>query len=206
MNPHFKRKLRKIISPVKKIGLKNKKFTIISNNCWGGYVYDTFGLKYLSPTIGLYFFSQDYVKFVSNLTYYLNLEAYPISVYKSKHKDKILKNGNNMVGRIGDIEVVFVHYKSAIEACDKWNKRRKRVDFNNLLVKYNDQNFFKKEDLIEMLSLNIKNFIFFTSKKSNVLNNNCYLIEKYKDDDFVKEDIKSSHKIISIKKILNNML
>ena len=56
MNASTKRKIRKFFSPIKRIGLKNKSFSIISNNCWGGIVYDIFGLQYRSPTIGCYFF------------------------------------------------------------------------------------------------------------------------------------------------------
>lgn len=36
MNAHTKRQIRKIISPFRRIGLKNFDFSIISNNCWGG--------------------------------------------------------------------------------------------------------------------------------------------------------------------------
>ena len=53
--------------------------TIISNNCWGGNVYQKFGLKYTSPTIGLFMIGEDYVKFCKNLRYYstLNLKFIP---------------------------------------------------------------------------------------------------------------------------------
>lgn len=69
MRAQIKRLLRKIISPIKRFGLKNKKFSIISNNCWGGIVYDIFGLQYLSPTIGLFMFSDDYIRFCENLKF-----------------------------------------------------------------------------------------------------------------------------------------
>lgn len=32
--------------------LKNKDFTIISNNCWGGLTYEEYGLPKMSPTVG----------------------------------------------------------------------------------------------------------------------------------------------------------
>ena len=35
----IKKKIKKIIGNVNRIGLKNRDFTIISNNCWGGFVY-----------------------------------------------------------------------------------------------------------------------------------------------------------------------
>ena len=47
-------------------------FTIISNNCWGGLVYQYFGLPYTSPTVGLFIMDDDYIKFLENLDYYLS--------------------------------------------------------------------------------------------------------------------------------------
>ncbi len=35
IDPRTMRKLRKIVAPIRKVGIK-KKFTIYSNNCWGG--------------------------------------------------------------------------------------------------------------------------------------------------------------------------
>ena len=42
--------------------LDNKDFTIISNNCWGGMIYESYGMQKLSPTVGLFFMSEDYIK------------------------------------------------------------------------------------------------------------------------------------------------
>ena len=70
------RKLREYTNPwfasVRRMKLNRADFTIISNNCWAGSVYRYFGLPYLSPTAGLYFFASDYIKFVSNLQHYVN--------------------------------------------------------------------------------------------------------------------------------------
>lgn len=47
--------------------LIGKSFTILSNNCWGGHVYRYFSLPYLTPTIGLYFYPDDYLKFITSV-------------------------------------------------------------------------------------------------------------------------------------------
>ena len=52
--------------------LNNTDFSIISNNCWGGSVYRRYGLQYKSPTIGLYFFAEEYIKFLMNLEISIN--------------------------------------------------------------------------------------------------------------------------------------
>ena len=73
-----------------KRGKVNPNFTIISNNCWAGHVYRYFNVPYQTPTIGLFIFSEDYVKFCKQLKDYLSSELKFISIEESKYKD-ILK-------------------------------------------------------------------------------------------------------------------
>lgn len=205
MNAHLKRKIRKIISPIKRVGLNNKNFSIISNNCFGGYIYDIYGLQYLTPTIGLYFFSKEYIKFLNNLPYYLSLECEPLEVKDSKYKEILEKRTSNpMLGKVGDVEIVFVHYDSAEEGCRKWNKRRGRVNFDNLIVKYNDQNLFEIEDFEEFKKMYFSNKLFFTANKSLCDNNFSYFLKKYDKIGYVLDDIKSS-KSLKYKKFLNQI-
>ena len=206
MSASLKRKIRKIISPIRKIGLKNRDFSIISNNCWGGYVYDTFGLKYNTPTIGLYIFSDDYIKFISNLRHYLSLDAKVLSIEDSKYKHILKNNGKKiMLGIVDDIELVFVHYESAEEAVKKWNKRRTRVDYSNLLIKFNDQNLFNDQNFIEFNNMKCLNKLFFTANEKYCKKDYCFQIKKYEKYGYVLDDIKSSSKIMNIKKFLNNL-
>jgi uncharacterized protein (DUF1919 family) len=50
------------VKPIRRQLLNDHSFSIISNNCWGGFVYQYFGLKYSSPFAGLFLFSKDYLK------------------------------------------------------------------------------------------------------------------------------------------------
>lgn len=78
--------------------LKNTKFTIISNNCWGGMIYESYNLQKQSPTVGLYFMSNDYIKFVSDLRGYLKKDLHFISASDSKWKDSAeIKNDKFVV-------------------------------------------------------------------------------------------------------------
>ena len=49
--------------------LKRSDFSIISNNCWAGFVYSKFGLEYTTPTIGMGIVDDDYIKFLENMDY-----------------------------------------------------------------------------------------------------------------------------------------
>lgn len=206
MKAHTKRLLRKIIAPIRRIGLRNRKFSIISNNCWGGYIYDIYGLQYQTPTIGIYFFAEEYIKFINNLKYYLSIDCKPLDINESKYKDELLKRNNMYIGHVGDVEIVFAHYENAYDGCKKWNKRRKRVIYNNLLLKFNDQNLFTMNMFKEFENIDYKHKVFFTSIKELNGNPDVYYIKKYEKEGYVLDDIKSSKKICNYKKLLNGMI
>ena len=118
-------KLKKIRKNIKifinKIGskrrnrkLKVKDFTIISNNCFAGLTYEYLNLPFSSPTIGLYFFAPEFIKFISNLKYYTSLPVIELKASDSKYYDELvrLKQENKILGKVGDVEIVFLHYDS----------------------------------------------------------------------------------------------
>ena len=51
--------------------LKSTDFTIISNNCWGGMIYESYNLPKESPTVGMFFMAKDYIEFLSDLRGYV---------------------------------------------------------------------------------------------------------------------------------------
>ena len=51
--------------------LKNKNFSIIAQNCAAGHIYHQLGLKFLSPTINLYFYPEDFIELIKHLPYYM---------------------------------------------------------------------------------------------------------------------------------------
>lgn len=164
-------KIREILNPYLgsfrlKRGGVNPSFTIISNNCWAGHVYRYFNVPYNSPTIGLFFYSKDYVKFVKNLKYYLSLELEFIPLEESKWEDDLRLHNNTYfpIGKLGDIEIMFLHYKTQEEAKAKWQRRAKRVNWNNLFFKMSEQNLCDYECLKEFDSLPTSRKFCFTTK------------------------------------------
>lgn len=140
---------------------KNKTFTIISNNCWGGGVYEDLGIRYFTPTIGLFFYAPCYIKFLKNLKTYL---SYPIAFKNTS----FYLSDNEITYPIGvlneEIEIHFLHYKSNEEAKKKWEKRKTRVDFNNLFISFSDRDLCNLELALEFDSLHYKNKVFFSAK------------------------------------------
>lgn len=104
-----------------RIRLKNSDFSIISNHCIGGIIYHDLGEKFLSPTVNLKILPDDFIKFIENLEYYLALSI-----------EKVESDLKYPVGKLGDITIYFVHYKSFDQAVSKWNERKKRINFDNI--------------------------------------------------------------------------
>lgn len=122
--------------------IRRKDFTIISNNCWAGKAYQYLDMPYLSPTIGLYFFAGDYLRFVSNLRYYLSLDLTFIPASESRYVE-ILKEKKQLdvpIGILDDVEIIFLHYKSREEAKEKWDRRKQRVNYDNVILKFSNMN------------------------------------------------------------------
>lgn len=133
---------RPLLAGLRRLKLNNTDFSIISNNCWGGIVYEHFGLPKLSPTIGLYFFADDYVKFISRLDYYLKLELKMISAKNSKYSEELhkRKQDNVPVGVLDDVEIIFLHYDNGNLAKEKWDRRKLRINWDNLIIKFSYMN------------------------------------------------------------------
>lgn len=151
----FEKIIHKIISkttpffaPIRKKFLKRTDFTIISNNCWGGVCYQYFGLPKQSPTVGTFFMASDFISFVSNLEYYLSKEIHFINAEKSKHLIFLReRNIDCPIGVLDDVEVFFLHYPNEFIAKEKWNRRIKRVNRDNLIFKFSQMNDCTLQDL-----------------------------------------------------------
>lgn len=139
-----------------------KDFTIISNNCWGGLLYPYYGLPYMSPTAGLYFFDEDYIKFVSNLEEYIQFDLKFINAYHSKHRKQLFEKGQEKcpIGVLGDVEIVFLHYKTQEEAKTKWDRRKQRICWDNIILKFSQSKKTKIEVMEQFDKLPYKKVIF----------------------------------------------
>lgn len=200
--------LNKYLSKRRLKRLKYKNFNIISNNCWGGKVYQFFGLRYNSPTIGLFFSFDDYVKFCSNLKYYIKIEPIQIKWFESHNLNLILKKfekkkENLIIGKIDDVEIFFLHYKTFEIAKDKWLRRCKRIDFNlPFIFKCNDTNGFKLSEYYKWEDLKLDNKIFTTIH--NIDGSNVYHLKHKLDNDEGVDDTTFVYRDFDLINLINN--
>jgi uncharacterized protein (DUF1919 family) len=164
-------------------GLKYKDFSIISNNCWGGFIYQMFGMKYTTPTIGLFMMESDYIKFLEKLKVYLEKDLVFIRPEQSRFYNQITDNGKKPikypVAKLGDIDIFFMHYTSQEEASTKWNRRKMRINFDRLIIKMSERNDCSPEIISRFVRLPYKNKICFTANSYNYPE--CVQIEKLMD-------------------------
>ena len=143
-------RIKNIFKFPRRKGLKNKNFSIIANNCGGGYVVDYFGLPYNSPTEGLLIELNEYVKFCLNLKHYLSCELFFIKSEESIHKDlygSLEKFGSYPIAKCDDIEIHFLHYPSIEDAKSKWIRRSKRINYDNCLILLFETEYVSLDDL-----------------------------------------------------------
>ena len=111
----------------------SERISIIAQNCIGGVLYHDLGLEFSSPTVNLFFMGPDFVRFVSNLKHYMDL-------------DPVMTWGENYpIGYLEDVQIHFMHYATCLEARDAWNRRKHRINWDNILVLCTDMEDFTDE-------------------------------------------------------------
>lgn len=204
------RKTREKTNPVfsthRRKKLNNTDFSIISNNCWAGSVYRYFGLPYMSPTAGLYFFADDYIRFISRLHYYLSMHPVIVPAEQSKHYAELVTKHEEdvLVGKIEDVEIIFLHYHSAEEALTKWVRRSSRINWNNLFIKFSQMNNCSDEHIRDFDSIPFHNKICFTAQDYPKYSS-CIKFPGYEHSLQVENDTDRFNKCLNVIDWLNNV-
>ena len=144
--------------------IRSRDFSIISSNCAGTLPYRFLKMSYTSPTVNLFFYAPCYLKFVKNLEHYLSVPLEFKSRSSYKEGDKVrANNGQYPLGRLDDIEIHFMHYSSKSDAYEKWNRRKQRINFDNLILTFTDKDLCTPELLREFDDLPFDNKIVLTA-------------------------------------------
>lgn len=164
IKPLISRKLSALAANLVKRKTRDLDICIFSNDCWGGEFYRFTNRQYNTPFVGLMVMAPCYIRFLKNPRYYLNMDLKFIE--KSKYDD-IQEYRENVrdfpIGLLDDVEVHFLHYLDAEEAYQKWNTRKRRVDWNNLYVKFSMDKDYADENLLKAFEeLPYKNKISFS--------------------------------------------
>lgn len=159
---HFLNKQREL--------LKNKDFTLIANNCNGGVLSHELGLRFNSPLVNLFINTEDYVKYLKNFDYYNSLTLSFVTDDTKSYP----------IGKLDDVTIDFVHYKSNEEAEQKWEERKKRINKNNMFIIFTEQNDCTEQCLKEFDNLPFENKVVFTYKKHDSIKSAVF-VKKYEN-------------------------
>lgn len=150
--------------------LKNRAFTILAPTCIAGVIYHELGEQFLSPTINLWMYDKDFLKFVHNLDEYLSYELRFVSGIDP-----------TPTAYCGDILIHFNHYKTEEEANSKWVERKARINRDNLFIIMADQpdgGVITHEDMLSLKDVDCKGKVVFTVKDYDDMD---YLVHLPKD-------------------------
>lgn len=111
------------------ISLKESRISIISDYCYGGFLYHRFGLEFLTPTINMFSDNENYYRFISDLDRNMKLKMSEVPI-----NDEKLGGVSCPRGKIGNTIWNFNHDVSFSDGVEKWERRVNRINWNNYLV------------------------------------------------------------------------
>lgn len=135
---------------------RGRAYSIISSNCIGGVINNRVGQPQNSPTVNLWIPHTEFIKFIQNLRYYIDQNLVFI---KTKYEYP--------VAVIDDVHIHFLHYstKELAETC--WEKRKKRIIWDNLYIILYEDNL-TREQLLQLKNVECKKLIVLTGSKKNL--------------------------------------
>ena len=137
--------------------LKNKEFTLFSNDCWGAEVYKYFNLPFTTPFIGLMLSAPCYLRLLKQPKHYF---SQPLVFQEKSHYDAVnaLRAGwkhwfpiatlGNSTNAEDLVEIQFLHYHAEAEATDKWARRVERINWDNLFIKFDGSKDYATPELV----------------------------------------------------------
>lgn len=156
----------RILSSIFRMTVDLSSISFISMNCIGGIMYIDGKTQFMSPTVGLYFLPDDFIKFVNNLDYYLS--QVPVVTMGEKFP----------VGKIDDITINFMHYETPEEALNKWERRKRRINKDNIFILMVERDGFLDEHFESFKKIKYPKLLYVKSPK--YICEDSVFIRKYK--------------------------
>ena len=149
-----------VYSKIQRRRLTNREFSIICSTCIGGVIYNRLKHQFLSPTINLWMPQKSFLMFAMDLKKYIEMDLTFV--------DDVCVNGEKSsfpIARLDDVWIYFNHAKSKEEAENDWNRRKARINYDNLYFIIYDKEDLTKEDLIKFSKIPCNNKIILSDKK-----------------------------------------
>ena len=139
----------------KYIEIKEKRLTIITNNCMGGMLYNTLGLECISP------FKNLWVDPLVLCQKFKDIKGWIHKAPQFKEWQVDIHNGKSYpVGCIDDMVIHFNHDYLWEEAVAKWNRRKEKINLDALFLMIYAENQETIELFSELANSGIKGVCF----------------------------------------------
>ena len=162
---NFNKFLRKFYNKILRKKIKNKDLTVISSTCNGCVILHDLNIRYNSPFVNLFVKPKDFIKFCENMKYYLDKEL----------KFTTEENINYPIGVLDDIKIYFFHYKTNEEAKKQWDRRKQRMNYDNIFIIFTNRDGCTYEDLKRFDKLKYENKIVFVNKEYKDIESAVYI-------------------------------
>lgn len=147
--------------------------TIISSNCLGARIYKEAGSIFNSPTIDLWFYPDDFIKFVNNIDHYLSCELL----------EKRDATKSYPCGLLGDINLNLQHYSDFASAKIKWDIRKKRIIKDRIVIFFTDRDGATNDHITKLLqSCSYPVFIFISNTRNIKSSEGLYRLHSRSDE------------------------
>ena len=138
--------------------------TIFANSCWGLLTHDYLCIEYKTPFVNLSINEYDYIKFLKNPQNYLDKE---LEYYEDGYNSE--QDFYYPICKLNDILIHFRHYRNFDEANYEWNKRKKRINMDNLFVMMQTEKYELAEEFVKLPYKNKICFVPFECNLPNVV-------------------------------------
>ena len=142
----------------------NDNFSILCSNCIAGAIYHRLGKQFLTPTINLYMTNGEFIHFCLNLDYYLAQELQFIESDKPFPVAELRGDGKD----IPTITINFNHDKLSEEARDKWERRKVRLNKDNLFLMFYNLDDITLDDIHKLDDYPCRNKVIFTQEPIDI--------------------------------------
>lgn len=165
--------------------LENKDFSIISNNCCGSLIYKLLGMRFTSPTIGIIIDKKEFFEFCYHLCEYCAIDMEDLNDDENDNKKYdsiagILRGKNGL----RDIIAYFPHETDSKQAINNWNKRRLRINYENIFIIYDTHMYITNDDFGNFDRIPYKNKVIFVEKNKGLNNPNAFEFNCYKKETY----------------------
>ena len=109
--------------------LRESNITIVSDTCWGGFLYKRLDLRCLSPFWNIHIRDAGYLRILDDLKGYCSKElvfSHICPDYMGSHTHPVMK--------LGDAPIHFIHVDTPEEAAAQWHARVERINWDNLFI------------------------------------------------------------------------